>query len=98
MSCLPSENTGGTHCLVLHAPWESAQEHKPNGSYHRGLVIKEHLTPLRLMLLTCGSRNSPYTPVCRQVDQLLFLLMASIVSLPTIDLFFTSLPVRAERG
>lgn len=69
MSYLLNENTEGTYCLVLQVPRENAQELKPDGfSYHRGLVIKEHLTPMCLMLLVCGSRNNPYTLVCRRVE------------------------------
>lgn len=45
--------------LALQDPWENAQELKPDAfPYHRGLVIKQHLSLLHLVLLVCGSRNN----------------------------------------
>lgn len=69
MSYLPSENTGGTYCLVLQPPQESAQKLRPDVfSCHRRLVMKQHLTPLHLLQLFYGNGNNPYALVCRKVE------------------------------
>lgn len=41
-------------------------------AYHfflpKGLIIKQHLSPLHLVLLICGGRNNLCTVVCRRVE------------------------------
>lgn len=105
MSYLPSENTGGAYCLVLQPPQESAQKLRPDVfSHHRGLVMKQCLTPLHLMQLSYGNGNNPYTLVCRKVEMAeqptsvtRFAYGFHSVSTKWV-LFFMSIIIRAERG